>query len=210
MTEKLTQPPPDDRTARRRLAILKAATVAFAEKGYAAATTLDIARAAGVSKRDLYAVFPSKQALTEAWVRHGVSEMTAPVALAVPRDRAEVYAALRAFAVSFLEVLLRPTVLDLYRVAIAEAPSAPELGRLLRDAGAGATRTRVDAYIRSAVDAGLVRYVSLEAASGVFFFILLGDLRLVALLDPENPVDRATIARRVDLALLALQRMELA
>jgi AcrR family transcriptional regulator len=47
----------------RKLAIVKAALPLFARKGYAAATTRELARAAGVSEPLLYKHFPSKEAL---------------------------------------------------------------------------------------------------------------------------------------------------
>ncbi len=47
----------------RKLAIVKAALPLFARKGYAATTTRELARAAGVSEPLLYKHFPSKDAL---------------------------------------------------------------------------------------------------------------------------------------------------
>lgn len=47
----------------RKLAIVKASLPLFARKGYAAATTRELARAAGVSEPLLYKHFPSKEAL---------------------------------------------------------------------------------------------------------------------------------------------------
>src|ERR1041385_5698536 len=47
----------------RKLAIVKAALPLFARKGFAATTTRDLARAAGVSEPLLYKHFPSKEAL---------------------------------------------------------------------------------------------------------------------------------------------------
>src|ERR1700757_4913155 len=47
----------------RKLAIVQAALPIFARKGFAATTTKDLARAAGVSEPLLYRHFPSKEAL---------------------------------------------------------------------------------------------------------------------------------------------------
>ena len=43
--------------------ILRAAFRAFTENGYADTSTLEIARRAKISKRDLYAKFPNKRAV---------------------------------------------------------------------------------------------------------------------------------------------------
>jgi AcrR family transcriptional regulator len=55
---------------RRRTHIIESAVVLFATKGFAATTTADICRAAGVSTGSLFHYFPSKQA-----VFHGVWEL---------------------------------------------------------------------------------------------------------------------------------------
>ncbi|HVM09700.1 MAG TPA: helix-turn-helix domain-containing protein [Acidimicrobiales bacterium] len=54
-----------DRPA-RRAAILRAAAVAFAEKGFAATSMEDVAAAAGITKLIIYRHFDSKQALYDA------------------------------------------------------------------------------------------------------------------------------------------------
>lgn len=50
----------------RRAAILKAAAVAFADKGFAGTSMDDVAAAAGITKLIVYRHFPSKEALYEA------------------------------------------------------------------------------------------------------------------------------------------------
>jgi AcrR family transcriptional regulator len=55
---------------RRRVHIIEAAVVLFATKGFAATSTADICRAAGVSTGNLFHYFPSKQAIF-----HGIWEL---------------------------------------------------------------------------------------------------------------------------------------
>ncbi len=52
-----------------RQRILEAAFAAFREKGYAGATTREIATRAKVSKRDLYTLFPDKQTMLAACIK---------------------------------------------------------------------------------------------------------------------------------------------
>jgi AcrR family transcriptional regulator len=192
----------------RRDAILKAAGNVFRNKGFQRATTLDIAKAAGVSKRDLYAAFPSKDALLTAMITSGVTTMTLPISLEPAADRAAFYAALQVFGKSLLGQLLSPETLSLYRMAIAEAPSSPALGKALIDAGAGATTTLVSSYVQKAEAAGLVHFARHDMAIGTFFFVLLGDQRLAALLDPDHPSGSERVDRQAALAVAVLQRME--
>jgi AcrR family transcriptional regulator len=60
-------------------AILESATRIFGERGYAGATTNDIAELAGVSIGSLYQYFPNKDALIGALQSHHKSEIAAAV-----------------------------------------------------------------------------------------------------------------------------------
>ena len=61
-------PSPLDALPPRRRAILIAAVSVLMEKGYARASTLEIATRARVSKRELYAEFGSKRGILEALI----------------------------------------------------------------------------------------------------------------------------------------------
>src|SRR6185295_3032765 len=67
-----------DSESDRRQSIIKAAFSALMEKGYAGTSTLEIARRARVSKRELYAEFGSKIGILEALVAATSSKMRAP------------------------------------------------------------------------------------------------------------------------------------
>jgi hypothetical protein len=56
------EPPPITRSARKRAAILDAATHVFLEKGYLGTSVDEIAAVASVSKRTVYQHFGDKQA----------------------------------------------------------------------------------------------------------------------------------------------------
>ena len=83
----------DGRTRRRedtRQKLYEAAVDLIAERGYSATTVDDIAERAGVAKGTVYYNFPSKPALFEELLRHGVGLLTARFREAVaglpPRD----------------------------------------------------------------------------------------------------------------------------
>src|SRR5262249_11007767 len=75
-----------ERPARER--ILGAEFRSFTERGYAETSTLEIATRAKVSKRDLYAIFGSKQAILLACIPSRTDQMRLPLDLPVPKDRA--------------------------------------------------------------------------------------------------------------------------
>src|SRR3954463_6377738 len=128
-------PPPIDALPPRRRAILSAAVGVLMEKGYARASTLEIATRARVSKRELYAEFGSKRGILEALIASSATEMKAPLAPAEIGDRHALASALTAYGVAALGTLSNPYVLAMYRVAIAEAPADTELGEILNVSG---------------------------------------------------------------------------
>src|SRR5436190_21427917 len=121
-------PPPLDSLPPRRRALLIAAVGVLMEKGYARASTLEIATRAKVSKRELYAEFGSKRGILEALIDSASTEMQVPLAPAEIGDRHALAAALTAYGVTALSTLSNPYLLAMYRLAIAEAPGNTELG----------------------------------------------------------------------------------
>jgi len=67
--------------------IMHAAMQAFMELGYAEASTLEIATRAQVSKRELYALFGSKQAMLAACITDRAQRMRMPTDLPQARSR---------------------------------------------------------------------------------------------------------------------------
>ena len=120
------------RSARRRQAILEAATEVFVRQGYRGATTDQVAAAASVSKQTVYKQFGDKQHLfaevIEVTTAGVVDRLTAVVARTLG-DVTDVRAALRDVAAGFLRGLLQPDVLRLRRLVVAEADRFPEVGR---------------------------------------------------------------------------------
>lgn len=192
----------------RREAIMRAAFEVFVEKGYEAATTLEIVRRAKISKRTLYEQFDSKQAILTALIRYGSLRMQPPPDLAPPRDRAEFLAALESFGRTFLAEFLHPDRMAMYRLAIAG-----------RGRGEDAVARELTATGQVPVLQSLVRYFDEAAARGlfprdematliqVFFSVLIGFLPLQLLLGNEPPVNAATIDARASLAATTLRRL---
>jgi TetR/AcrR family transcriptional regulator, mexJK operon transcriptional repressor len=200
----------DAHRSSRRQGILDAAGRVFMDKGFANATTLEIASTAGVSKRDLYAAFPSKDALLRALIQSRVEVMSAPITLAAPKSTAAVYATLHGFGGAFLATLLSPGTCALYRLAIANAQTevasdAPSIGTVLLASGIANTTGRLDAFMAKAEADGHIRLTDCEAAVRAFFGVLIGNLLMRQLLDPSARVTPAEIDRNVERAIAALR-----
>jgi AcrR family transcriptional regulator len=186
----------------RRSAILAAAAAIFAERGFHGARTADVAKRAAISKRDLYAAFPSKEDLLAGLIAEGTTTMTAPLALAKPQTRAAFYAALEAFGHEFLAKQLSLPRLTLLRLMIARAAENPDRAGDPDAAVRESVWTALAAFFAAAVEAGLVRFMPPPGdAAGAFLCILQGDAVMRALLDPAFRASSAECTARVSEAL---------
>jgi AcrR family transcriptional regulator len=187
--------------------ILGAAFAAFLEKGYAGTTTREIATRAKVSKRDLYALFPDKQAMLAACIKTTAQRARQPLELGPVREGGALRSALEAYGTSFLLALSRPGVVALYRLAIMEAEGSPEVGRALRTFGKEAIVGTLTGFVRKAQAARLLGKGDPSAIAGAFMSLLWGNSMLWLLLRAEDAPDERAAKRRARRAAAALLRL---
>ena len=123
-----------------RQRILEAAFAAFMKSGYAMASTLEIATRARVSKRELYALVGNKQEMLIACISERAKRFDVPADLPVLRDRETLEQVLVSFGTKLVREISAPTVIAVYRLAIAEAVQAPEVPHVLNSIGREASR----------------------------------------------------------------------
>jgi TetR/AcrR family transcriptional regulator of autoinduction and epiphytic fitness len=109
--------------AERRAALLDAAAAIFLGKGYAAATMHIIALKAGMSKKTVYQIFPSKVALFDALLIDRIFQIPAAPDCA-GCDLAE---SLSRLLLTIADVLLLPDRVGLIRLIISDGVASPEL-----------------------------------------------------------------------------------
>jgi len=136
--------------------ILGAAFKAFTEDGYAETSTLEIARRAKISKRDLYANFSSKHGVLVACIKSRAERMRLPPDLPTPRTRQMLASTLTSFASNLVREVSHPSVIAAFRLAIAEATRSPEIAQALDVAGREATRGALAELLASAQSTGLI------------------------------------------------------
>jgi AcrR family transcriptional regulator len=144
----------DEGPVRRR--ILDAAFSAFMEKGYAETSTLEIATRARASKRELYALVGNKQDMLIACIAARAERLRVPADLPEPRDRTTLARVLENLGARLLREVSDPTVIAVFRLAIAEAVRAPEIARALDAIGGETSRAAVREIMTRARSAGLV------------------------------------------------------
>jgi len=190
--------------------IMGAAFHAFMEHGYAGASTLEIARRAKASKRDLYAQFGSKQAMLAACIAERTERMRLPLDLPVPDSREALAATMVAFGRTLLREVSRPEVLAIHRLAIAEAERAPELARTLDELGRAENFSALCDMLSAAQDVGLVGPGSIEAMADMFLSLLWsGGLLIRLLLRVAEAPDEAEGERRARFATEQVLRLPL-
>jgi AcrR family transcriptional regulator len=187
----------DDELVRQR--ILEAAFAAFMERGFAATSTLEIATRAKVSKRALYEEVGNKDELLVACIADRARRMQIPADLPELTDRATLKRTLSAFGARLLRETTDPAVIAVYRLAIAEAITAPAVARALEHTAVAPTRAALRDVMARAHVARLVAGEPGEMAE-CFAGLLWGNLMVNLLLRvAERPTPR-DIARRAEQA----------
>ncbi len=187
--------------------VLKAAFEVFRKRGFTGAGTLEIATRAKVSKRDLYALFGSKQAMMVACIRERAGRMRQPLELTaqVPADSAAMTATLVAFGTSVLRFVSHPDVLTVHRLAIAESGRAPEIARTLDRNGREANHAALADWLAKAQAQGLVGSGDAAVMAARFIAILWdGGLLMQLLLRMREAPTEEEIKRRAAAATQAL------
>ena len=181
------------RPARER--ILGAAMDAFMELGYAQTSTLEIATRAQVSKREIYSLFGSKQAILAACVTDRAQRMRLPPELPVARTRDELAEVLIRLGSTLLREICEPVVLGVFRLAIAEAHVTSEVAQTL-NATRQSVRSAVREVFAQAQSAGLFNSDDPELMASEYLSILWGDLQINLLLKLREAPGPAETQRR--------------
>jgi AcrR family transcriptional regulator len=175
--------------------ILDAAFAAFMKSGYATASMLEIATRARVSKRELYALVGNKQEMLIACIKRRAKRLGAPADLPMARDRATLQQVLASLGAKLLREISDPTVIAVFRLAIAEAVQAPEVARTLNSIGRETSRAALRKIMAQAQEFGLLAG-SPEELGAQFAGLLWRDLMVSLLLGVAQRPTSHEIAER--------------
>ena len=183
----------DETAVRER--ILEAAFAAFMKSGFAMASTLEIATRARVSKRELYALIGNKQEMLAACIGERAKRLQVPADLPEPGDRETLAQVLSSFGAKLVREISDPTVIAVFRLAIAEAIQAPEVAHALNSIGREASRAALRKIMARAEASGLLAGRPAELAEQ-FGGLLWRDLLVSLLLGvAERPTHRECARR---------------
>jgi len=185
--------------------ILDAAFAAFMERGYAAASMLEIATRARVSKRELYTLVGDKQEMLIACISGRAKRFDVPADLPVLSDRETLAQVLTSFGANVVREASDPTVIAVFRLAISEVIHAPEVARALDSIAREKSRIALRKIMARAQASGLLTGRPAELANQ-FAGLLWRDLQVSLLLGvAERPNAREIERRARDAAAAFLQ-----
>lgn len=190
-----------DEQERRRL-LIEAAESVFLESGYSAAVTSDIARRACMSKKTLYRLFDSKEALFAAVVASRRESIgMEPVGNVHCADVAAVRRLLNRHIGQLARFILAPRQVALYRLVIAEAHRAPELSCAFYREGPAKALGEIAELLQRQDSSGRLRVPDPALAAVMLVSMAVSELHMQLLIGAVAKIDDQTIEARVNHAI---------
>ena len=165
------------RSARKRAAILSAATEVFLKGGYLGTNVDAIAARSAVSKQTVYKHFGSKEAL----FIEIVASMTTDAGDLIlgetpePKGSAELEGYLRAYAEKQLTTVLTPRLMQLRRLVIGEVSRFPDLAKVLFERGPQRAMANMAAMFERLAARGLLALDDPPVAASHFNWLIMAD-----------------------------------
>ncbi len=176
----------------RRQAILQAAVEVFLERGYADATVDAVVDKAGGSKATVYAMFGNKEGLFAAVAADCAERFAASIGAVPVCESLET--SLRRIARAYLDIVLHPTKLAMFRMISGDCGRLPEVGDVFYRLGPEAATRAVGKFLRDCAARHGGELADADALAGYFLGALRGSLFNRVLLNPT----RAPTSREID------------
>jgi AcrR family transcriptional regulator len=179
----------------RRQRLIGAAEHAFLDAGYAATSMDDVAKCAGMSKKTVYEIFATKEALFGAWIANQVATlMTVTEEDDGARPPGEVLADLLQQVASFA---LSPRQIKMHRLVMAEVRRSPAIAEAFFREGPDRCRATLGRWLALQCARGSFVIEDPEEAAGMLFHMVVGDPLLRLEHAEACDVPKAAIESRV-------------
>lgn len=183
--------------AERRRRVIDAAEAIFLVEGYRATTMDEVARRAGMSKKTLYQVFPTKEVLFEALLADRMKILHLPI----EDTNQPIETALADLLCRTAEFLLGARQIAMARLMISEYHRSPALTEALARAIPASGRISVARWLTLQCSRGNLTLDDPERAAGMLIGMVAGDWLFGSLLGKIQPPTKAEIATRVERAI---------
>ncbi len=171
----------------RRTQILDTAATVFLEHGYAGTTIELIVARAGASKGTIYSFFGNKEGLFGALIEERTDFILADFP-DLTIDDVDVRAVLAAIASRYMDLVMSPDAIGLYRLILAEGARFPDLVKVFYRVGPDRVTTQVAEVLRLWARDGQIRVDDPVRVATQFLDAIRGELhlRVVAGLPPGD------------------------
>lgn len=182
----------------RRARVIEAAERVFVSHGYSESSVDLIAKRAGMSKKTLYQLFDTKQALFAAVIaarREALKEMIQSECCGKETEPGVI---LRRFLLQVARFALAHRQSDLYRLVIAESRRAPELACAFYQEGPSKARLSLMEWLTEQDRAGTLIVPNPEMAASMLCSMVIAEPQMRILIGDLHAVEDAAIEARVD------------
>jgi len=169
---------------------------AFAVDGYAATSTEELARRAGISTKTLYRLFPGKAALFEAMCADRLERLLSAVDLQ-GSDEVDIETGLRAALLACADLALDPEVVALQRMVLQESAAFPELAANFYSNGISRTVRTLAGWLRVQVKRKRIAIDDAEEVAGMLIGMVASAPQRAAIYGDMPLPSRKQIERRV-------------
>lgn len=176
--------------------VFDAARHAFAVDGYAATSTEELARRAGISTKTLYRLFPAKAAVFEAMCADRLDRLLSNVNLQAS-DELDIETGLRAALLACADLTLDPEVVALQRMVLQESAAFPELAANFYKSGISRTAIALSRWLRAQVKKKLIAIDDVDEAAGMLIGMVASAPQRAAIYGGMPLPSRKQIERRV-------------
>lgn len=177
--------------------VLEAARHTFAVEGYAATSTEELARRAGISTKTLYRLFPGKAALFEAMCADRLERLLSAVDLQASDD-VDIETGLRAALMACTDLALDPEVVALQRMVLQQSATFPELAANFYTNGIARTAKALAGWLRLQVKRKRIFIDDAEEVAGMLIGMVASAPQRAAIYGGAPLPSRKQIERRVE------------
>lgn len=174
----------------KRKEIIDTASVLFLQEGYEGLSMDRVQQKVGGSKRTLYQHFKNKDELFATIVTNISDRVLAALDTDIEKTH-DIRVTLQIMGERYLDVLLSPDGLALYRAVASSAVCFPELSKTFFKNGPDRASRHLSKIFRNEMNAGRLHIVSPDLAAGQFLGAVRGDLHLACIFAARKPTRKA-------------------
>lgn len=195
----MKNPPKKQVSAIKYEQMLKVAGKMFIEKGFDAVSMDAVAEAVPVSKRTLYNHFKDKNTLFVSVMQSRCGSIAEALEQSIQEGK-DIEITLKNIGKKFLDTVLEPDSVNMYRTIITKSQQFKELGKLFYESGPKRSRTLLATYFTKLSNNGEFEVSNPELSANMFISMLLNRVQMQCLLGQRDVVHEKEKQEIIDYA----------